>query len=187
MMHVVVGSTNPVKISATEEAFKKIFPERSITVVGVKVSSGVPDMPMTTTDTIRGAVTRAKNALAADEMAEFGVGIEGGLEVIEPHGWFLRAWVVLIEKSSQQQYLGSTFAMRLPDPLIRYMQKNDVDLARAIDEILQKKNVGRTTGVYGLLTNCLVDRRGAFVDAIVSAAWPLLTPRVNQRLQNIDS
>ncbi len=181
-MKIVVGSTNPVKISATEGAFKKIFPNEKISVVGVKVSSGVSDMPLSPEETLQGATNRAKNALQKDYEANFGVGIEGGLECHPRTGWFLRAWVALLEKETGRLLIGSTFGMWLPDPLIHYMKEKNVDLAAAIDLILKIKEVGRTTGVYGLLTKSLVDRKSAFIDAIISAAWPLINPKLESEL-----
>ena len=42
-MKIVVGSTNPVKVGAVEEAFKKYFPDCS--VIGQEASSEVSEQP----------------------------------------------------------------------------------------------------------------------------------------------
>ncbi len=45
---VIVGSTNPVKISCVRVGFQKLFPDREFVVTGVSARSGVSDQPMVT-------------------------------------------------------------------------------------------------------------------------------------------
>ena len=80
-MKIAVGSTNPTKINAARIAFEKVFPNESIDVVGVKVSSGIPDQPVGDPQTIQGSINRAKRALK-ESNADFGVGQEGGMNKI---------------------------------------------------------------------------------------------------------
>src|SRR5690349_19479614 len=71
LMIVAVGSTNKTKISPVKQILSKHF--HPLKVVGVKVSSGVSEQPMTEMEMYQGALTRAKNALAQVADAEFGV------------------------------------------------------------------------------------------------------------------
>ena len=48
---VIVSSLNPAKIKAVEEAFSQAFPTVNFVFEGVSVDSGVPDQPMTCTET----------------------------------------------------------------------------------------------------------------------------------------
>ncbi len=185
MILIVVGSTNPVKISAVEVAFRTILPREKIKVIGAKVPSNVSEMPMSRDETIQGALNRAKNAMKTQKNADLSVGIEGGLEHHQLTRWVLRAWVVILEKKTMIPYFGSTVGMWLPDSLIQYMKTQQVDLATAIHQILGIKNVGRTTGVYGLLSNLLVDRKKAFIDALHAAAWPLYNRRLKNQLEKL--
>jgi DNA repair protein RecO len=93
-MKIVVASENPVKINAVKKAYTRMFPEESFEVVGIPTDSGVPDQPMSNTETLRGAMARAKRASQAHPDALFWVGIEGGLE--EKEGEFEAfAWAVV--------------------------------------------------------------------------------------------
>ena len=76
-MKVAIGSKNPVKIEAVKEAFGKVWPDQDFEFIGIEVPSGVPDQPMSDEESIKGATTRANNAL--DRLnADFGIGLEGG-------------------------------------------------------------------------------------------------------------
>ena len=64
MMKIIVGSTNPVKITSTKAAFETAFPEEEFEVEGVSVVSEVRDQPLSNDETLLGARNRAKNAKA---------------------------------------------------------------------------------------------------------------------------
>jgi len=65
-------------------------------IVAINVNSGVSDQPMDDKETFSGALNRAK-AARVKLGADFGVGIEGGLN-IQPHGIFSNAWVVVVDR-----------------------------------------------------------------------------------------
>ena len=54
---VLVGSKNPTKTNAVFSAFKEVF-KVPVKVVGLSVSSGVPDQPMSCVETKNGAKTK---------------------------------------------------------------------------------------------------------------------------------
>ena len=56
---VLVGSKNPTKTNAVFSAFKEVF-KVPVKVVGLSVSSGVPDQPMSCVETKNGAKNRVK-------------------------------------------------------------------------------------------------------------------------------
>ena len=74
-MRVIVGSLNPVKLNATKNILEKIYGK--INISSKYVDSGVPDQPFGLDETIKGAVTRAKNSYSID--VDLSVGIESGL------------------------------------------------------------------------------------------------------------
>jgi len=82
-MKVIVASTNPAKIKAVTDAFKKVFPEFKIKVESISVESGISEQPMSNKETLKGAMGRAKNARRKIPKADYWVGIEGGLEWID--------------------------------------------------------------------------------------------------------
>ena len=93
-MRVAIGSRNPVKVSAVEEVFSKVF--GSVEVASVEVDPGVPAQPFGL-ETLRGAENRARRALGVSG-ADYGVGIEGGL--LELGGrWYNLGFIVIIDSS----------------------------------------------------------------------------------------
>ena len=126
---VIVGSKNPVKVNAAKDAFVRALSDyRSrqldvpsdtntttgsksktlikISAVGVSVPSGVSDQPVGNEETMRGAITRAKNALATlndtnRSQFQFAIGMEGGLERINGK-LFCMAWMCCIRINQDQ-------------------------------------------------------------------------------------
>ena len=90
-MKIVVASQNPVKIGAAREAFATQFPGVELEMLAVDVDSGVGDQPMSDAVTRVGARTRAMRACEALPDADFWVGLEGGIEVLDDQlmafGW----------------------------------------------------------------------------------------------------
>lgn len=72
-MIIRLGSTNPVKVRAAENAFRLFWPRAQ--VISVAVESGVSEHPASLREIARGARTRAR--MSAGE-ADFLVGIEAG-------------------------------------------------------------------------------------------------------------
>ncbi len=70
MPHIIVASTNPVKINAVLAGFRRMFPENSWTAQGLNVASGVADQPMGDEDTLTGARNRACAAREAAPEAD---------------------------------------------------------------------------------------------------------------------
>ena len=98
-MRVGVGSGNPVKRRAVEavlDAGEDAFGEGA-TVEAVPVDSGVSEQPRGHRETVAGAETRARNALAAGAY-DLGVGIEGGVaDVAAAPGLFLVMWAAVAD------------------------------------------------------------------------------------------
>lgn len=59
-MIIAVGSTNPAKVGAVEEAWQEF--NRTGTVLSASVPSGVSDQPFSDEETIEGAIHRARRA-----------------------------------------------------------------------------------------------------------------------------
>lgn len=81
-MKIAVGTTNPAKLKAVEAALAVLFPDEPYQVLGVEVESGVSDQPMSDTESVTGAYNRAHAACTAVDNADYGIGLEGGLEQV---------------------------------------------------------------------------------------------------------
>ncbi len=74
-MLITLGSTSPVKIKVTHQAFEEYF--NDVVVKPYDVSSGVNPFPFS--ETIQGTMNRDNGALSMEPSAGFSVGLEGGL------------------------------------------------------------------------------------------------------------
>ncbi len=152
-MLIAVGSTNPTKITPVKTIFSKHF--KDVTVAGVTVSSGVSDQPMNIDEMYQGAFNRAKNALKKVKDAQFGVGIEGGLQEYK-HGWFEHSLVVIVDRTGSVG-VGASGGLVLP-PIVIDKIKNGKNLEQAVDELFGTKKIGEGIGMFGIMTKGVVTR-----------------------------
>jgi len=86
VLRIAVGSTNPAKIRAVRQAFKRCCTsELPLDIQGYSVESEVPDQPFGDAETCQGSKNRAAAAFKAyiastGVTPHFGIGMEGGLE-----------------------------------------------------------------------------------------------------------
>ena len=135
-MKIAVGSKNPVKIACVKEAFEKVFPDIAWEVEGVDVASGVPDQPMSDVESITGARNRAQGARDALG-ADYGVGLEGGLQEIE-NNWFDSGWIVIVDAAGNEG-MGSTIRMLTPEKMME-MIKGGMELGHVNDKLFGVEN-----------------------------------------------
>lgn len=173
-MKIVVASTNPVKLKATEIGFKRMFnldPE----IKGVSVPSGVSDQPMTEEETLKGAINRANNAKKENPDADYWVGLEGGVEDKndELHAF---AWMAVLDKDGKLGK-GKTGTFILPQKIAELIRQGD-ELGTADDKVFGGNNSKQKNGSIGILTGDVLTRAGFYSDAIIMA----LIPFKNQNL-----
>ncbi len=173
-MRVAVGSLNPVKIAAAAAGFAAVWPAESLECDGCRVASGVGDQPMSNIESIRGARTRAEQARDALD-ADYGVGIESGLEEIDG-GWFSTGWVVIVDTHGIE---GISSSLYRPAPLPSMaLVRQGLELGSANDVVFGKTNSKQANGLIGLLTNDILTREGVFRDAVISALARFLHPEL---------
>lgn len=166
-MHVAVGSTNPVKLAAVEEALAPLDP----TVSAESVESGVAEQPRSVVETIAGAENRAERALAAvDGGADvYGVGIEGGVTDCDADGLFLVMWAAATDGERLERGAGP--ALRLPGDVATQV-RGGRELGPVLDDRLGTDGVARREGAAGVFTDGLTSRRSALVQAVACAVGP---------------
>lgn len=167
---VIVGSKNPVKISCTEAAFHQAF-EGSFLVEGLNISSGVSEQPYGDEETYEGAFNRANNAKLVFPEADYWVGIEGGVDLVEGemHAF---AWVVVIDKEGKVGK-AKTSTFFLPKAIVELVESG-MELGEADDKVFQRINSKQENGAVGILTNGAVDRKEYYQQAVVLALIPFL-------------
>jgi inosine/xanthosine triphosphatase len=173
-MKIAVGSKNPVKIACVKEAFDKVFPDETWEVEGVDVESGVSDQPMSDVESITGARNRANRAREALD-ADYGVGLEGGLQQIEDN-WFDAGWMVIVDRKGNEG-LGSTIRMLTPEKMMDLI-KSGMELGHVNDKLFGVENSKHGEGHFGLLTNGAITRTAGYRDGVISALARFIKPEV---------
>jgi len=174
IMKVAIGTKNPAKISAVEQAFKKVWPDIQFEFIGVEVISRVSDQPMTDEESIKGAINRAKAALE-EEQADFGVGLEGGLQRIGTQ-WFDCGWIVILDKK-EHLGIGSSIKMEVPPKMMKYIDEG-IELGKVVDIVFNVKNAKHSNGHFGLMTANAITRVEGYRDGVISALVPFINPDV---------
>ena len=167
---IIVGSKNPVKISCTDAAFHQAF-TGSFLVEGLNVGSEVSDQPYGDNETFQGAFNRAKNSKTVFPEADYWVGIEGGVNLVdgEMHAF---AWVVVLDKDSKMGK-AKTSTFFLPKAITELFEAG-MELGEADDKVFERSNSKQENGAVGILTNGAVDRKEYYQQAVVLALIPFL-------------
>jgi inosine/xanthosine triphosphatase len=169
-VRAVVGSTNPAKLEAVHRALARLAP--GCTVEGLAVATSVRAQPLGDDETRRGAMARARTAIA-ESGADVGFGLEGGV-IFEGAVPFLVSWVAAIDRDGRSGE-ASGLRMPLPDGALARLRAGD-ELGDVIDELFNVHASKQAAGAIGLLTEGFVSRTDAFADLVAMACAPLLRP-----------
>ncbi|MDQ3541863.1 MAG: inosine/xanthosine triphosphatase [Chloroflexota bacterium] len=165
-MIVAVGSRNPVKVAAVRAAFGAIDPSDGFSIECCDSPSGVSKQPMSHGETITGARNRAVGSREALH-ADFGIGIESGLEQIAGT-WFTNGWIAIVDRQGSEG-LACAIMKPVPLPAMRLVLDHGLELGVATDRVFGTKSSKHATGLIGLLTDDVLTREGTFRDAIIAA------------------
>lgn len=169
---VAVGSKNPVKVEAVRRAFEKAFGECE--VVGVGVSSRVPDMPLGFDEMLLGAKNRARKAREKSD-SDYSVGLEGGFEETSA-GTFITGFAVVLSRDGKCG-IGRGGGILVPEVVLRKV-KEGREISVVMDEMLGRENIKHQEGTTGYLTKNIIDRTQGFEDAVVRALARFLRPEM---------
>jgi inosine/xanthosine triphosphatase len=172
---VAVGSKNPVKIEAVRLAFNDVWPDIEWEVIGTDVKSGVSDQPMSDRESIKGATNRAKrsrNLLDAD----FGVGLEGGLQKVGKE-YVDSGWAIVVAKDGRIG-VGSSVRMHTPHKMMQMVFEEGIELGKVCDILFKRQNSGQAEGQFGLMTKNLITRTEGYRQGIISALVRFIHPNL---------
>lgn len=174
-MKVGLGSTNPVKLQATVEAFTLVQDEgEEIEVVKHDVNSGVSDQPTSDQEAILGSKNRAKEVKKKGGF-DFNVGLEGSVSDTQ-FGMFLTGWSYMIDKDGDR-YLGGGGRLELPKSVADRIREGE-ELGPIMDEITGQSEVKRGPGAIGIFTDGIITRKDAYRDAVVFALAKFIRPEM---------
>jgi inosine/xanthosine triphosphatase len=174
-MIIAIGTKNPAKIKAVELGFKRMFPDETISVNSYDVASGVSSQPMSDAECVTGAKNRAQNALNQDPDADYGVGLEGGIDQVGDE-WYDCGWCAIVSKTGE---IGVASSARIPTPekIMQHIRKGE-ELGNIIDVLFNRNNVKQAEGHFGLMTNNAVTRTDGYVHAVCLAFSRFLHPEI---------
>jgi len=169
MKKIIVASTNPVKIEAAQIGFTKMFPNERFDVQGVSAPSEVSDQPMSSDETLLGAMNRVRNVSKFVTEADYWIGIEGGIE--EVNGELeVFAWV-FVKAANGKIGKGKTGSFYLPHKIAELVRQG-VELGEADDIVFSRKNSKQANGAIGILTDDVITRTTYYDPAVVMALIP---------------
>lgn len=171
-MRVSIGSTNPVKIKAVEKAFQMRIKEK-VYFCYHQVASEMPEQPYDD-DTRIGAYNRAKKSLEVAPQAEYGVGIEGGIE-LRGDVAYANAWCAIVDRNGLASY-GHSIGVPLPKAIMDKIKNEGMDLGEAHDNLVNRENTKQQEGWFGEATDNIITREKGYIDMIVAALSPLVKP-----------
>ncbi|MEP7200758.1 MAG: inosine/xanthosine triphosphatase [Chloroflexota bacterium] len=158
---IAIGSINPVKIAACKTAIARCWP--AATFIAVESGSSVSDQPWGDAETRRGAVNRARDALAQVPDAGFGVGLEGGLVETE-FGVMSCAWCAVVARDGRLGIGGSVNFM-LPEAVAERVRAGE-ELGPAMDALTGISDSKQKMGAVGILTDGMLDREAAYAQIV---------------------
>lgn len=171
MIKIAVGSTNPIKVNAVKKAISEAWPNHDIQCFGMKAPSEVAEQPMTSIETLKGAVNRVKFCQQHAE-ADFYAAIEGGVDNFE-YGPATFAYVVIA--NHKRNSVGRSSNLPLP-PVVYNALLNGEELGPVMDSLFKTDNVKQKEGAIGLLTNNLATRESVYTLATTLALAPFINP-----------
>jgi inosine/xanthosine triphosphatase len=189
LCRIAAGSTRRPKLNAVQEAadlFRRYLPpDTTIEVHGYEVESGVSHTPLSRQELMRGARQRAEALVsrltASAEPADFYVGLEGGLDVIDEQGRrrvFLESWAYVTD--GDRGHFGCSGSIEIPEALAEEVVARGTELSVAIDHFAGQAGIRDAQGAWGVLSENLISRQESFRVAVVAAFAPFYNRKLYQ-------
>lgn len=134
MINIKIATTNPVKVEAIKNVFKRYFLVDEQKCQVIPVSSGVSEQPLNE-EVFEGALNRIKDAKKKIEKSEYDyiVSCEGGLICF--NGRWFNTQVVMIEDKNGKQSTGLSQSYPIPQKYVKRIMETSI--ATVLDEIFK--------------------------------------------------
>lgn len=189
-MKIALGSLRAAKVAAVRSAAAQVASIDAqwgdVEIVASDVDTGVPAMPLSDEDLMRGAMTRAlgvRELLLKDNAgADLYIGLEGGFHSITVEGepiTFLKGWAYVTDGSRGS--FGASPSIVVPGAIVRSVVDGGRELAEVIDETAGEHDVRSRQGAWGVLSRDLFTRSMSFEVALVAAFAPFYNSEMFDR------
>lgn len=167
-MKILMGTKNPGKIEGARQAFLNYFED--VEIQGIEVDSEVGNQPFNS-EILKGAKNRIKNLkkLATENHweADFYIASEAG--IMSTLDEWMDFNMAVIENQNGEQGIGSSAGFEIPK---RYrLEIQNTELGKVMDRIFHEKNLNKSNGGIGVLTEGIMTRvdltRQAFTMALI--------------------
>ncbi len=162
---VAVGSTNPVKIEGTREAFEKVL--GFYDVLGVDVDSKVSSHPVGLEETFKGALNRAKEAYKKISCI-YSVGIEAGM--IKVGNKYLDVHIAVVY-DGKDITIGLSQGFEYPKIAVKRILLGE-EGGKIAEELSNIKDIGKKSGFIGYLTDENITRKDLCRESVIMALIP---------------
>ena len=180
-MIVALGSARAAKIMAVRAACARVAAADAgwarAEIVARPVESGVPRMPLTEMQLMRGARQRADAVRALLEpeglRADLYVGLEGGFHSVTFEGrrhTFLQGWAYATDGA--RGCFGAAPAVTVPPEIAARVERTGRELGEVMDEVAGEHDVRSRQGAWGVLSRGLLTRAMSFETALLAALAP---------------
>jgi inosine/xanthosine triphosphatase len=160
-----------------------IAPKMDLEIQGYGVESGVGHTPISREELMRGARQRAEalveRLMSTGEVANYFVGLEGGLDVAVENGRrcvLLESWAYVTD--GRQGHFGCSGSIELPDALAEDVLSSGRELSEVIDHFAGAVGIRDAQGAWGVLSGDLISRQEAFRVAVVAAFAPFYNQKM---------
>lgn len=173
-LKVIVASKNPIKLASAQQAFETCFPDVTVELVAVEVSSGVSEQPMSGEETMQGALNRAVSAAHSD--ADYSVGIEGGMSfyTLNDREYGIEVcWVCVHDCKTGKHEIATGPGFPVFPNIIGLMHQG-LNLTDAMQKEYGLTNLGQKNGYIGWLSNDAITRQSSNYEAVLLALSALV-------------
>lgn len=132
-MKIAVGTTSSQKIGYLEEVLREL--EIEFSLLPFNVSSEISNQPLSSKETKRGSINRAKKAFSNSTDCDFAIGIEVGFHPNKKGKYEMLCWSTIVD--SKNKISSKSEKILLPDFYQNLIQKNEY-LSDYVDEYLSK-------------------------------------------------
>ena len=185
-MKVAVGSTNIVKLKATEIAIANFYPGESLEILGFAVDSQVSNQPIGLKEILKGARNRAIQArtkfleihCTVEASLDFSVGIEAGFVEIPLSEYnYLDFQFCVIINSDGNLSVGSGSGLPFPRSVISQLLKNrEQELGDIMAKISGNEKIKFEEGAIGYYSKGKLNRTEITKQAVEMALIPFTSP-----------
>lgn len=164
-MIIGVGSANPVKRQAVEEAVRSAHAVLGITdrleLRPHEIESGVAAQPFSDEETRTGALNRLSGVLSLDPAIELAFGLEGGVVEL-PDGLYSTVWIAVGDQAGKIA-VANGIRFPLPPRLAEGIRAGQ-EMGAVMDELCRTSGIKHREGMIGVVTGGVVTRAQAYCD-----------------------